>query len=520
MPENIVALIYVLAVATAIFVVGRRPIVENFIDPADYARRRNLWFAITLLLFLSYSYWIYTIVSGILIAACAKRDRNPLAIYSLLLCIAPPHEISLSGLGIVNRLFDLDHYRFLSLLVLLPLAVRLYQTRHDRAPPPKGIDAMVRAYVFVVFASYGVHSESATAALRSCFQLTLDMWLPYYCASRALRDRAAFRDVAASLVIGMAIMGVLGAFESARHWLLYDSLKAALGLPPADFLSYLGRGSDGPLRALVTMGHPIVLGYSMAVTLAFFLFLAPKLTPRWVRWAAAGALAMGLISPFSRGPWLGAAAMLLTVSYLGRGGTKRVVRLGCAVGFATVFLLMTPLSDKVFRYLPFVGNVETDTIDYRKQLFDVSVVVLKQNPWLGDPFFLQNPLMEQMRQGQGIIDMVNTYLQIALPYGVIGLILFVIPFVSSMRSVWKTARQHDGDEEIERLGRTLVGAVVAILVTISTVSSIMVLPIMYWFVLGLCGSFIAAFATVRAPGHVRMRSAIPTVEGGLRQRGR
>src|SRR5947209_19575554 len=95
------------------------------------------------------------------------------------------------------------------------------------------------------------------------------------------------------------------------------------------------------------------------------------------------------------------------------------------------------------------------------------------NPILGSPYYLSSPGMEQMRQGEGIIDMVNSYLGVALPTGSVGLFLFLAVFGSSLicllRQSFDRYAHHD---EGRTVARALLAALVGILVTIATASSI------------------------------------------------
>jgi O-antigen ligase len=99
--------------------------------------------------------------------------------------------------------------------------------------------------------------------------------------------------------------------------------------------------------------------------------------------------------------------------------------------------------------------------------------------------------MQGMRQGEGIIDIVNTYIGITLEYGLVGLGLFVGFFVLVLNGIYKAMRViRSRDDEMYRLGRGLLAALVGILVTIFTVSSVMIIPIVYWSVAGLGVAYI------------------------------
>ena len=132
MPEHIRALIVVLFLNSVVFAVARNPACQ-FIPVADYTRWRNIWFALTLTLFLSHNFWIYTFIAGTILIFYSKRESNVAALFLLLIFCAPSYEFSIPGLGLVNYLFKLSHARILALVVLLPAYLSLI-SRKDTLP--------------------------------------------------------------------------------------------------------------------------------------------------------------------------------------------------------------------------------------------------------------------------------------------------------------------------------------------------------------------------------------------------
>ena len=78
MPEHLRALIVILVLATIVFAFARRP-AADLIPANDFTRRRNLWLALTLLAFVSHSFWVYAGVAAIVLSIARRRERNPLA---------------------------------------------------------------------------------------------------------------------------------------------------------------------------------------------------------------------------------------------------------------------------------------------------------------------------------------------------------------------------------------------------------------------------------------------------------
>ena len=141
-------------------------------------------------------------------------------------------------------------------------------------------------------------------------------------------------------------------------------------------------------------------------------------------------LAGGLFAPLSRGPWIGAAVMITAFIATGRDAVKRLMLLAVAAVLALPLLAIVPGGQKFLDLLPFIGTVEVENITYRQRLFDNAMIVIQRNPLFGSFDFRSTPEMQSMIQGQGIIDIVNTYINVALQVGLIGLTLFVAFFVT------------------------------------------------------------------------------------------
>ncbi|GIX23369.1 MAG: hypothetical protein KatS3mg122_0600 [Caldimonas sp.] len=482
MPEHLRALVVILGISVPAFWLAGMVAPSRLMSLEDFRRRRNLWFTITLLAFFSHSFWLYIIMAAGVLLWQVPRERNPVALYLLLLFAVPGFDQPIPGMGLVNFLFDINHGRLLSLTILLPAALRL----SARTPPMPAItripDAAILCFIaYVCLRQMAV--DTVTNSLRAGFYLMTDVWLLYYVASRSLRDRDRMREAVACLIVALGILSVIAVFETFKHWLLYESLRPALGLPPQPILIYLTRGEGGALRANGSVLNAIALGYTMMIGLALLVYLLPSIRPRWMGRAVVLVLAVGLLASLSRGPWLGTAVMVLGASLAGRGALKRVTIAGLVGGIALGAVLVSPWGGTVVDHLPFVGSVEADNVTYRQRLLDISWIVLMEHPVFGARDFLLHPMMEQLRQGQGIIDIVNTYLEVALANGLIGLGLFLVAPLFGLGRVWWSVRNLSPDDlEGLALGRALFGCLVGVLFTIGTVSSISVIPTLLWFV--------------------------------------
>ena len=480
MPEHFRALIVILVLAGIVFAMARRP-AADLIPDRNFTRRRNLWFVLTLLAFVSHSFWVYAGIAAIVLTFARNRERNPVALFFLLVFLIPPAMAEIPGFGLINYFFTLNHIRVLALCVLLPAFLAL-RKRADTVPFGRTWpDKLLAAYLLLTSLLF-LRETTVTDTLRQMLYLFIEVFLPYYVASRALKNLSDFKDALFGFVLAAMVLSLIGLFEFSKHWQLYSGVVYAMGMQWDP--GYLSRG--GSLRASATTGQAIALGFVISVAIGFYLYLQEEVRSKLQRSLGALLLAGGLYAPLSRGPWIGAAVMIVVFIGTGRKAIKRLMLLGAAGVLALPLLAVVPGGQKVLDLLPFIGTVEVENITYRQRLIDNAVIVIQRNPWLGSFNFRSTPEMQSMIQGQGIIDIVNTYIGIALSFGLIGLTLFVVFFVCVLQGIRKGMRSFPNeDDEARRLGRALLATLAGILITIVTVSSITVIPVVYWSVAGL-----------------------------------
>jgi len=95
------------------------------------------------------------------------------------------------------------------------------------------------------------------------------------------------------------------------------------------------------------------------------------------------------------------------------------------------------IGEKIISYLPFIGTVEEENVVFRQRLIDASIDIIAANPLFGSYDFML--YLEDLRAG-GIIDIVNSYLNITLSSGLVGLSLFVSFFGVILIGIFKGMR--------------------------------------------------------------------------------
>jgi O-antigen ligase len=506
-PEHLRALMVILALAGAVFALARPLACAALMAERDFVRRRNLWLALTLAAFLAHNFWIFVAFAAALLVLAALADGNKLALYFFVLLAVPAIDAEIPGFGLVEHFFAVDFVRLLALAVLLPAWLEL-RMRADTEPFGRSsADKLLLAYLVLQLCLQFPHATLTETLRRGVFYAFIDVFLPYYVASRAARDPARLREALMAFALAAMVAAAIAIFEFARHWLLYTPLEAALGVDWG-MLNYLERG-DGILRAQATTGQPIVLGTVLAAGLGLTLYVSRHFpAARW-RHAALALLAGGLVAAMSRGPWIGAAVVLLVFVATGPRALTRLAKLGLAGLCVVPLLLMSSAGQALLDYLPFVGTVEMHNVTYRERLLEVSLGVVLDHPWFGAWDFLQLPVMQLLRTGDGIIDVVNTYLGVALASGFVGLALFCGFFLAVLGELCAGLRRAAVAEgrggDVYALGQALFCVLLGLLVIIFTTSSIGLIPIVYWSIAGLAQAYARAASFAPNPRHADER---------------
>jgi O-antigen ligase len=479
MPENVRALIVVLLLSVPAFYIGR-PVTASIVAPREFAVWRNAWLASTVAAFLTGSFLLFAaIVLMICLYARANRAAT-VALFFVLLFAVPLGSWQIGGLDIVQSLFELNNARLLGIVLLLPILLATGNLGRRNGGAYSISDLFVVGYVLLDIA---LRSEqfSVTQLMRFGTVQTLDVLIPYFAFSRAITTTSDIHRVLLAFIIAVLPLSMIAAFEFIKHWHLYAPIANEWGEP----LHYLSR--DGMLRGSAIAFTSIALGFIIMVAIGCVLAVrqSTMLSPRFTALVLA-IFAVGLIATLARGPWVG--TLVLVLVYLGTG-RNAVANIGLFVvigAVALVFLLLTPVGDRLLDLLPFIGSVDAGSVTYREHLFENSMRVIEQNPWFGSADYLSTPEMKEMIQGERIIDIVNTYLGITLSSGLVGLGFFLSFFGSiliSLRRVLKNAALRQ--RGFNTCARALMATLVAMLVTISTVSSVDFIPYVYWSIAGL-----------------------------------
>ena len=503
-------LIVILAIAGLTFWLAK-PIALRFGSNADFLRRRNVWFALTIIAFLSPSFWVFAFLAAPIYIWIGRKDSNPIAAYLLLMHVVPPVGVDLPAIG-ASQLFALDNYRLLSFCVLFPTALRARRSVRDQSSRSRMTDllllgfGLVHTATFVPpdLASHVILQDSPTNLLRRAFLDFVDIFVLYYAVSRACNDRQKISDAAAAFGVSAGIMAVVATFEHFKGWLLYTQLAAHWNPSDANFqLAWLLRG-DSWLRAQASAGHALSLGIVLAVSFGFWLYLQSRCTSLRMRLTIGIAFWLGMIAAYSRGPWIGAVLIYLAYSALKPRAVSRLFKAGFLMAVLLGLFSLSPMGEKLLTSLHVFGGQPDADFIYRQRLLDRSLELIQSHPLFGDQLAVQE--MEDLRQGQGIIDIVNTYIGILLFHGWVGLGLFFGFCLSALAGAYRAGKATVvTDPDGALLGFNIVACLIGMLFMIADCSLIFGVEKMLYLLVALAAAYarqdVRGTAPVSMPAH-------------------
>jgi len=451
-----------------------------------FLRWAILWMSITTVATFSPNFLLFTfVVALICFLLTGKTPVEKLTCYFLLLPVIPENFHSyLQGLipGI-NILFELTYPRMLSLFILLPVSwMILNQTDDSKKLFRVPLDKFVIPFL-VLIALLAFRATSVTEGLRNAFYVFIDIFLIYYAVSRSVKSLDDLKKIFSAFLFSAILLSLIGLFEGLKGWQLYHTIFEGG--------NHLYRG--GLLRTQATLGHPIAFGFFMtiAVGVLFFLkrlYLHQRSFYRFTLCLLLGALFLTI----SRGPWLGCGIFFMSLLFLRLKKSQKVLLSPLFLFFLiTPIFMTTPMGESMTKSLPFMSSTAYQSVDYRINLAKAGYAAVEENPLFGSGKFgyTENDNMREMVQGEGIIDLVNSYLLIALKYGLIGLFLFGCVFFALLRQLYRLS-QLPSSHENRYLSHILFSIVLSIVVMLGVTGSSTFIPYYYWAIISLGAAFV------------------------------
>lgn len=482
MPEYLKAYILIMLMAVPSFHLAKK-LTADVVPSASFKEWKSSWFIITSFAFLGVNYWVFLVLTYIYVNIRIKKSDFPIALYMAVLTIIPPIGALIPGFGVLGYISEINYLMLLSIAALIPLLKKIKSSRESLKFGRVKTDFFIIAFI-TINVGISFFSTTITDTLRIFTVLIVTNFLPYYVVSRHVKSLESMKLSMIAYVVSCLALALVGAFEWSKGWLLYRSIQSALN----QYWSYGGYlMRDGGLRASSSFGHSIMFGYGMAIALGFYMLLQQYIQRKFLRLTGLAVLCLGLIAAMARGPWVGAVVMLCVFLYLGKNGVSNLLKLTMVGLMAIAAISVTPVGDKVINLIPFIGKTDKGNIEYRQRLIDASISVVSRNPLFGNKNFADEPEMQDMYQGEHIIDIVNQYINVLLHSGYLGLVCFLGIFFSALTSTYSAMKKVKlRSKELYDVGRTIIATLISIMFMISSVADQLAIPYLYYICIGFC----------------------------------
>jgi len=462
-------------------------------EDAAWVKRAPLWIFLAMFLIGMWgqSYWIAYAALFLALPLLARSRADAAALYCVLLVSLP----QLSQQITVGSLYLMETSKYL--VCALGLATAFIMKRSE-APVLRGARFGLPILLIVVLEVAQARDPSVTATIRQCLPILFAILLPYFILSRSLTTAEDVRRFLLAFALAGFVMAVVATAEARLHWLIYKQIEGHLHIHVS--VNAYSKLRAGMLRAPAAFPESTALGTFLVLAFMATLALRDTFASRGKWYLVLFVLTLGLVSANSRGAFIALAVGLLAWDIY----CRRYARLGlkiAAAGGIYFFALFAAQFSRFFAAMVGKGSGTEATSDYRMLLLRRGMEEIHKHPYLGQNLKTALSNLQDLRQGEGIIDLVNGYISYGLTLGYPGLIGLLMAFVSLCLAMW--------------VGRSRFGANPALLEPAACVFAVAALSIVNTFLTAFGGVGSTSFYQMCGLGGAlwAMRRLAPAAKG-------
>ncbi|CAN5290037.1 hypothetical protein BH11PSE5_BH11PSE5_10910 [soil metagenome] len=415
-------------------------------------------------------------VAALVLLLTVKTKIDALCRLAMLVALIPnvTYFVTVGSTYIVN-LTTTDALSFGALLACL---IRPGSRQHRGIGAEDGL-VVVLMLIFGVAASRGT---TATGISREFVSHLVGLGLPFFVFSRFVQDRSEFRFIVGAIAGTALILAVVALYEAKFHWSTFYPIF--VNQSPAEVMSHSLKVRAGLMRTPTSFQEST--SYAVFALVGVFAVIASRqLFRNSFLWAGSIGLAiLGLLVAQSRGADL---ALLLGLFIL--LVVRRRFALAGTVGVASAAIVgaLIVLASSLPRVAALLGADQGfgSDGDYRQTLLRRGIQEGMKHPFVGDDMGRVLGRLSDLVQGEGIIDLVNTYLVIFLSSGFVGLTLVFSFFAAIALKIIRSPNRIKRETSFVSLQMFLASALGAVLLALLFTSFYERNP--YWLMMLLAG---------------------------------
>lgn len=373
----------------------------------------------------------------------------------------------------------INYVRVLNLAFLLPLLLK----GGKRGQRLNIIDMLALAFFSWQFILTLIGSKF-TIAMRINIWIVVDYVIPYFAIRFFLKDYYLTYIAIFFALLSQAFIAIA---EGLMTWKIYVYLEQLSGFFPRGIPAYYFR--HGFLRVEASYGNPLIASlfgnFAFLCAYIFYKFEGFKLTDTYQKRISLCFLVAAIGGTFFTGSRAGMGGLILIL------GVYHGVVWALKRKKDPMFKLMICLAIMVVIALQFGQEFMKEEFGYRYMLVDVSSEVIMSNWFAGDLHVLRDPRMQVLIQGEGIIDLVNSYVYIALFYGLTGLAILLMAIYFGASKTYRTLKTGEGGRYA--LGIFCFCCYIILIFNIASTSPIGLIYFWIWFLLAICSNIVFSY---------------------------
>ncbi|MFW2829064.1 O-antigen ligase family protein [Sphingomonas sp. ID0503] len=370
--------------------------------------------------FLLHSILLMLIVCTVVSAVTARNRTDALVQFLLYYVLLPDIRYEWS-VGSTYLFTVFLHHAF-----TLAFLINLQRFPADQ-PARRGMSAedAVMAFLIFMFAVAWTRFPSVTIAGRQIVDTVINLVIPYLALRSTIRTEGSLQRLILAIVAAAVILSVYTAYEYRFGWVLFGQITGNFEYATSFNANLSIR--NGALRASASFLNPLALAsfLSLAVLGAGVSRRDFNGTVPWI--GTCLVILYGLYTTQSRGNtvMLGLGILILLLTRRQIGTAAALMATGLAAYAASATMSVGGRDAALFgtdTRVVYAGKVYSD---YRGLLLDRGVDEIRKHPLTGQTFEDTLASLQDIKQGEKIVDLVNFYLNVALVSGLPGLLIFV-----------------------------------------------------------------------------------------------
>lgn len=378
-----------------------------------------------------HTYWVAYLALLVALPIAARSRGDAAALFAILAVSLPPlsQQIQFGSLYLIQG----SKYLFCG----LGLAIAFFMNRSN-TPVLNRARFDIPILICVVLDISQARDVTVTATLRQTLPVILAVLLPYFVLSRSLNTAAEVRRFLLAFALAGFVMAIVATVEVRLHWLIYKQIEGLLNIQTQ--INGYSKMRAGMIRAPASFPESTSLATFLVLAFMATLALRDTFASRGRWFAALFVLLLGMVSANSRGAFVALGVGLVAWDlYCGRYG--RLAMKLAAAGAAYLFVLTAAQFSPYFAAMAGKGSGTNETTDYRVQLLRRGMEEIHKHPILGQNLKAALDNLEDLRQGEGIIDLVNGYISYGLTLGYMGIAGLLAVFLSLCLAMFVARRQ-------------------------------------------------------------------------------